>query len=458
LWPLVAPPAWYEQAPVAAVVYHQLGSLAVLLNAMRLLWFERSAASPSVQRLYGGLRRINYWLEHRLDIDEALHWLSHQWKPVLAGVLLLLLAGWGLSGLYAIQPDEVGVVQRFGRPLPDDLVPGLHWCWPWPFEAVTRLQPRRVHTVEIGFRSRPGKSIAPSAAAWSSSHGNDGIRPLPEEAVMITGDGELIELQGTLRYTIANARAYLFEAADPDAVLRSAAEAVLRETVAGRTFADLLTNERGRFQQTALATLRRRCAEYGDRGLGIHLEGLDLHDLHPPQEVVDAYHDVTRAMEKRDELIHQGEESVLRETRDQEAEGRRLVREAEADALNKVLIAWASQQAFEARHRLRSQLDLSQEWRLLSAAWSEMSKGRSASDVGEEYLRRRSEALTQQQALIDFRLYWDALSAALTNREKIIIDADKVPGRRSLWLVPFAPAMPSPLPRSKPAQSGNDSQ
>ena len=46
LWPLLAPPSWYAYAPVAAVVYHQFGSLAVLLNAMRLLWFERTTSSP----------------------------------------------------------------------------------------------------------------------------------------------------------------------------------------------------------------------------------------------------------------------------------------------------------------------------------------------------------------------------------------------------------------------------
>ncbi len=102
LWPLLAPPQWYEQSPVAAVVYHQLGSLAVLLNAMRLLWFERGTTSPLFQRLNGGLLRVNDWLEHRFDIDEAFHWLSHQWKPVLAGLLLLILCGWGLSGLNAI--------------------------------------------------------------------------------------------------------------------------------------------------------------------------------------------------------------------------------------------------------------------------------------------------------------------------------------------------------------------
>ncbi len=454
LWPLLAPAKWYEQSPVAAVVYHQLGSLAVLLNAMRLLWFERKATSPSFQRLSAGLRHVNDWLEQRLDLDEGLHWLSHQWKPVLAALALLLLGGWLLSGFNSIAADELGVVRRFGKPLPDDLDPGLHWCWPWPIDTVTRVQPRRVHTVEIGFRSFAGRA-GPSAGAWSSLHASEGIRRLPEEAVMITGDGNLIELQGTIRYTISDVQAYLFEAADPEAILRSAAESVLRETVAGRTFADLLTTDRSRFQAKAMERLRQRCGDLSGKGIGIRLEGLDLHDLHPPQDVVSAYHDVTRAMEKRDKLINEGEENVLRSERRQQAEGLKQVREAEAEAQKKILLAQANQAAFAGRYQLRHRLELAQEWRLFQQAWKEMSKGRSAADVGAEYLRRREEALVQQQMLMDFRAYWEALSAALANREKIIIDADKVPGRRNLWLVPLGPfgfPMPGmmPAPRSQP--------
>jgi Cu+-exporting ATPase len=461
LWPLLAPPSWYEQSPVAAVIYHQFGSLAVLLNAMRLLWFERTTTNPFFTRLSAGLRGVNDWLEHRLDLDEAFHWLSHQWKPVLTGIVGLLVCGWLLSGFNAIASDEIGVVRRFGRLLPVDLEPGLHWCWPWPIDTVTRLQPGRVHTVEIGFRSLVGKAGS-SAGAWSSLHANEGIRRMPEEAVMITGDGNLIELQGTIRYTIADPRAYLFEAADPGAILRSAAESVLRETVAGRTFAELLTSNRGPIQEKALERLRRRCAEYGDNGIGIRLEGLDLHDLHPPQDVVSAYHDVTRAMEKRDLLVNLGEEKVLRDERRQQADGLKQVREAEAESQKKILFAQANQAAFEGLYRLRHRLDLADEWRLFHAAWKKLSKGRPASEVGQEYLRHRHEALVQKQMLMDFRAYWDALTAALANREKILIDADKVPGRRNLWLVPLGPfgfPMPGMVPpvRQQPSDPRSES-
>lgn len=455
LWPLLAPPKWYEHSPVAAVVYHQLGSLAVLLNAMRLLWFERTAASPFFQQLSAGLRRANDWLEHRLDLDEGLHRLSHQWKLVLGGLALLFLGGWLLSGFNAIAADEIGVVRRFGRPLPEDLDPGLHWCWPRPIDTVTRVQPQRVRMVEIGFRTLVEGKALRRTGAWSSRHANEGIRRMPEEAVMITGDGNLLELQGTLRYTITDPRAYLFDAADPDALLRGTAESVLRETVAGRGFAELLTSDLGRFQENALERMRQRCGEYGNKGMGIRLEGLDLHDLHPPQEVVDAYHDVTRAMEKRDLLINQGEEKVLRDERRQLAEGLKQVREAEAEAQKKIAFAQANQTAFVGRYQLRRRLDLAEEWRLFRTAWQEMSKGRPAAEAVKEYLHRREAALTQQQMLMDFRAYWDTLSAALANREKIVIDADKVPGRRNLWLIPIGPfgfPMPGmmPAPRSQP--------
>jgi Cu+-exporting ATPase len=452
LWPLLAPPKWYEQSPVAAVVYHQLGSLAVLLNAMRLLWFERTTTSPFRQRLSSRLRFVNDWLEHRLDLNESFHWLSHRWKPVVAVLVLLALGGWALSGFNAIAADEIGVVRRFGKPLPDDLVPGLHWCWPWPIDTVTRVQPRRVYSLEIGFRTVAGKS-GPSAGSWSSSHIGEGVRRMPEEAVMITGDGNLLELQGTLRYTLADPRAYLFETSDPEAILRGAAESVLRETVAGLYFADLLTGDRGRFQDESLKRLRQRCEEYGGKGMGVHLEGFDLHDLHPPQDVVSAYHDVTRAMEKRDLLVNQGEEKVLRDERRQQADGLKQVREAEAESQKKILFAEANRSAFDGRYRLRNRLDLADEWRLFSAAWREMSKGRSAAEVGEEYLHRRDEALTQQQALMDFRTYWETLSAALSGRDKIILDADKVPGRRHLWLLPLPPfgfPMPGMMPAPRP--------
>src|SRR5262249_46718256 len=71
LWPLFATsPDWFEAGPVAGAIYHQLGSLAVLLNSMRLLAFERRRTSPAAVQARDQLRRFDQWLEHSFNLDE----------------------------------------------------------------------------------------------------------------------------------------------------------------------------------------------------------------------------------------------------------------------------------------------------------------------------------------------------------------------------------------------------
>jgi P-type Cu+ transporter len=435
LWPLLAPRGWYEQAPLAAVVYHQLGSLAVLLNAMRLLWFERAATSPTWQRLRAGARSVDAWMERNLSLDEGLHWLSHHWKPALAVLSVLALGLYVASGLTQVGPDERAVVRRFGRALDGELVPGLYWRYPWPIEEVTRLQPDRIHTVEIGFRTVPGQRPDAVVLDWSTPHGGDGILRMPDEAVMITGDGNLVEVQATLRYTIRKPQVYLFEVREPDEVLRAMTEAVLRETIAGRAFAELLTVERKGFQAEVLRRLGERLGQYGPEGLGIDFDSFALQDLHPPQEVVQAYHDVAMAMEARDRQVNDAKAEAIRKERQALSAAVQITRRAEAGRTEVVKQAEADTAVFLARQQARSQLSLRQEAALLYEAAQAYQGGQSADQVWRDYLERRQQWQKVQATLTDFRLFWNAVGAALTGRQKLIVDADKLPGRRQLLLV-----------------------
>jgi Cu+-exporting ATPase len=455
LWPLVAPAGWYEQGPVAAVIYHQFGSLAVLLNSMRLLWLER-APSPRLRRLGQAFQRADHWLEHHFDLGEVFHWLSHQWKWVTAaaaGVLLLLFA---LSGVTQVGPDELAIVRRFGRPVAD-LGPGTYWRWPWPVEDVVRLKPQQVRLVEVGFRTVAGKTEVAPGYSWASLHKGDGIVRMADEAVMITGDGNLLEVQATVRYHVADPHVYLFEVRNPDEVLRASTEAVLRGLIASRSFADLLTVDRGAFQEAAAAELGRRCAGYGRRGLGVALEGLSLHDLHPPAEVVSAYYEVTQALEQHDKMINDAEGEAARKVQDALAEGQKLIHEARAAKDRKVKQAQGYRDAFLMRSRARKSLDWGQEWQLFNAAAAEADHGKSASAAAAAYERRRQDLAALQMQLTDFRLFWDTLARALTGRELVLIDADKVPGRRHLLLLdPDQLRVPVPVliqPRG-PAERG----
>jgi regulator of protease activity HflC (stomatin/prohibitin superfamily) len=197
----------------------------------------------------------------------------------------------------------------------------------------------------------------------------------------------------------------------------------------------------------------QRCRSYGPSGLGIHLDGLALRDLHPPQEVVFAYHAVTRAMETRDRDINQAEAGAVRAEREAQANAVQMVRQAEAARNKQIRDAEAERTVFLARLHTRSHLDLAQEWRLLEPTLAALAEGQLEEVAWADYDRRRRKSLAAQAALTDFRLYWDRLGQALSGREKLLIDAEKVNGKRNLLLFdPDMFRMPLPL-MSAPARA-----
>jgi Cu+-exporting ATPase len=433
LWPLFAPAAWYEQSPLAAVLYHQVGSLAVLLNAMRLLWFEKPQ-SRTYSRFQSGLSAVNDWSEKYLNLEEGLHWATHNWKPILATLAVLLLVAYPLWGVTQIESDEIGVVQRFGATV-RDLEPGLHWCWPWPIETVRRVQPDRIREIPIGYRIDRPDGAQGAGRSWSSGHAGEGLRRLPEEAVMITGDGDLIEVQAAVRYRVRSPRVFLFDVSDPEAVVRGTAEAVFRELIASRSFESLLTLDRAEFKTQALGRLRERLADYPEPGLGLEIEGLALHDLHPPPEVVGAYHRVAVAMERADRRTNEAEAARTRNLADQEGRSLEAVSQAKSQSYEKERLARARKQAFHDRDDSRSNLSWATEAGLVLQAAERINAGTAAEQSYREYQAERQLRLAQQSYLTEFRLASEGLASALSLREKVIVDDIVMPSWLQLWMI-----------------------
>ncbi|MCI0379333.1 MAG: cation-translocating P-type ATPase family protein [Gemmataceae bacterium] len=445
LWPIFAPAHLYDESPIVAVIYHQIGSLAVLLNSMRLLWFERTASSRFVVRWKGWLRQSDVWLEKNLNVDEFVHWLGHRWRRLLlpcAGVLLLLYVA---TGLRIVAPDEVAVVRRFGRHVAD-LGPGWHLRWPWPIEEATRVS-QRVRSVEVGFRQAL-VSVQKASLTWTAPHRDN---RLGEEALMITGDKNLIDVQAVVRYKVSQPYVFLFEVQNGEELLRATAEAVLRGMVAGRPFHDLLTVYRGQFQQEVLARLEERVQEYG--GLGIDIEGVSLLDLHPPADVVADYYKVARAMEDRDRRINEAEENSSRKINTAKSDSVKIVAQARAGKTEKTLQAQGDLARFVARDKGRKDLTLQQElWLLAETALA----GLELPEAQKYYQKRRTQTLALQAALSDTRYFWDVLGKALLGREMILIDTDKIKGQRNLFLVDpdqFRVPVPVLLPQDRPLRA-----
>jgi Cu+-exporting ATPase len=451
LWPLfTGTSAWYESAPLAGVLYHQLGSLLVLLNSMRLLGYTLPSAGPSRVRVT--LQLVDETL-HRFSLDQLWHELEHRWRTVLAVTLSVVGIVWLANGLVSIAPEEVGIVRRFGQPLPDDLLPGLHWTYPYPIDELTRVQPARVRTLEVGYRLVRG---APGlAGVWTSSH-RDNARRLEDEALVPTGDGNLVEVLASVRYTIVDARHFLFGVRDPERGLRTLTEAVLREAVAGEAFLELLTTRRATLTAQVFARLQKRCAALDERSLGVQLLGLDLHDLHPPAEVVPAYHDVAKEMEKRDRTINLAEADAFHQRRTAASTAQQTRDLATAAAAARIAQATAERDTVLAWLRLRQTLPPSVEARLASESLGLLLAGVPEPVVTRDQAQRRHTRLAEVRALTDFRLLWTAVTDVLRQRDKLFIDADRLPGKRQLLLLDPDLLRGTPVPMTPKPQRGDE--
>ncbi len=135
-----------------------------------------------------------------------------------AGILLLLVVGaWIIYDMtYIIQPAERGVVLRFGA-YTATMEPGLNFRLPRPIETVERVDVDQSRNVEIGYRSGSGRTTKSTTVS--------------NEALMLTRDENIIDLQFAVQYRVKSASDYIFNTKDPDLTLRSATESAVRETV-----------------------------------------------------------------------------------------------------------------------------------------------------------------------------------------------------------------------------------
>jgi membrane protease subunit HflK len=208
---------------------------------------------------------------------------------VIPAIVLL----WLLSGIYIINPDEQGVVLRFGQYNRTE-GPGPHYAWPVPVEAVYKPQVTQVLRSEVGFRS------VGQAATFQQGQ----VRTVPEEASMLTGDENIVNVQFSVQYKIDDPVAYLFNVSAPTALVRNAAEAAMREVIGNSQIDAAITDGKLKIQSEATQLLQTILNRYGS---GIQVLAAQLQDVHPPQEVIDAFKDVASAREDKSRIINEAE-------------------------------------------------------------------------------------------------------------------------------------------------------
>jgi len=295
--------------PVWAAIIHQISSFLVVGNSLRLLSSHRLK-----QEFKEKTKAIWQYIERDVwgrGIDQV---SAHQGDILKYGIMGLLLL-YILSGLYIIRPNQMGVVQIFGKRRPDPIVSGLHYCPPWPVGRVTKLR-RSIDRVEIGFRSKviretqrdPNLLLQPLIAyEWDIQHRTGAYQDNPAESQTFTGDENFIELDMVVHYKIKDPAQYLFRIRgkeDAESFIRFTGKSTIIRIIGAEAIDDILTTQRGRIEEKAREGVQSVLDEYG---AGIEVLGVYLQSVHPPIEVADAFRDVVNANEEKSRLINLAE-------------------------------------------------------------------------------------------------------------------------------------------------------
>jgi len=200
-------------------------------------------------------------------------------------IVMLVVAIWMATGFYIVDQGSLGVEQRFGKYV-DTTEPGPRWHWPFPFESVEVVNMEQVRRLEVGYRS--------------NGDGPGGKTKLPKEALMLTEDENIIDLQFAVQYNLKNAKDYLFNNRDVDAAVMSAAETAIREVVGKNKLDDLL-------QKGLADTSERMQAILDFYKSGVKITSVSLQSAQPPEQVQEAFEDVNRANQDYQRQINEGQ-------------------------------------------------------------------------------------------------------------------------------------------------------
>ncbi len=194
---------------------------------------------------------------------------------------------WCLTGFYVVNQGERGVVLRFGQK--NEITDaGLRWHLPYPLEKVEKVNVEKVSTIEIGYRSNARSG---------------GKSKVPLEALMLTEDENIIEIEFAVQYWINDAANYVFNVRDQEATIGQATESAVREVI-GRSTLDYVFENRKNIEQNVKELLQKILNNYR---IGVQIQAVEMQRAQPPEEVKTAFDDAVKAREDRERLKNEAE-------------------------------------------------------------------------------------------------------------------------------------------------------
>ncbi|MBF0277839.1 MAG: FtsH protease activity modulator HflK [SAR324 cluster bacterium] len=271
------------------------------------------------------------------NVDEILNNLQDQFKNRFQGsnftwlIAIGLLFFWGMTGFFIVEPPEQAIVKRFGA-YNRIVEPGPHLALPVPFETVVKENVKEVRRLEIGFRTI---EQGPPAR----------YRRVTKEALMLTGDENIVDVQFIVQYKIIDLPDYIFNITDKRDTVRAAAESAMREIIGRTTVDDAITIGKGVIETSTGELLQNTLDDYS---AGVHIENVKLQDVHPPDPVKEAFKDVASAKEDREKMINEAHgyrNNLIPKAR---GEAVQMINDAKAYADRIVLVAAGKANRFDA--------------------------------------------------------------------------------------------------------------
>jgi membrane protease subunit HflK len=237
------------------------------------------------------------------------------------------------TGYYQVDPDQVGVVQRFGRYV-RTTEPGPHLKFPFGIETVTKVPVLRQLKMEFGFRTtQPGIQSRFATTPETLA-----------EALMLTGDLNVAVVEWIVQYRIKDARNYLFHVRNVSGTFSHMSEAAMRQVVGDHSVDEVLTIGREAIALQAKEELQRLCDLYG---IGIEVQQLVLQDVNPPEPVRPAFNEVNQAIQEKERAINDAWADYNKAVPRAKGEAEQAIRAAEGYAVERVNNAEGDAKRFE---------------------------------------------------------------------------------------------------------------
>jgi membrane protease subunit HflK len=253
-------------------------------------------------------------------------------KPFIAIIIGLLLVGGLFSTLYTIEPNEVGVVRRFGR-FVRITNPGLNVKLPFKIEKVNKVKVEYIFKEEFGFRtSRPGVKTTYSQRGYD------------DESLMLTGDLNVLDVEWIVQFKVKDPVKFLFQIRDQRKTLRDVSESVIREIVGDYSFNEVLTEKRLGVNILAQERMQEILDSYES---GLSIVTVKLQDVNPPSPVQPAFNEVNQAKQEKEKMINEAWKVYNQKIPKARGEALQIVKESEGYAQEAVNRAKGDAERFD---------------------------------------------------------------------------------------------------------------